>query len=1246
MTTFRQKVILCAENTEIPSTFEQNKSKYDNVTIFIINKEYKGTSKNIETIWYYDNSFRIGKYKVYEQDVYVNRTIDNTCFNVHTFIDDFTIKIPYFGTSLYYKIVYILALIGIRSVGLHGYGNLNTSLFFNKTVPKQSVKIRDIIDVYDSSSFSTFITQFGINFYLINDDKSMIKGIMRCLLDDFLEPFVKSIEWSSERCFWEYLFSDNNSNKLFVQSYTDVYNKISCTDPDNVKLVNQLYFQVNYDLIDDSLMEQYAQIEFLKFDIELNQTKVQLFSKYFKGLPLNKNDYNKLYQYYKFNPSVYQEILKYEQSSNFSSCNDFSLFIFFLLFESDKIIFDVPDAFSCNRYIELNKDLKQAKMCPRDALKHFINQGSNQEQREIYMMPDRFDWKMYCKLNNLQIATKYEAEYHYLTIGETHNFLTTSSLPKNFDIGSYRSSNPIIKNASDVQVIKHFIMNNRADFAFSNLPRKFNPKQYISLNPDLANRFGNSSIQEITDHFTTHGIYENRCIHKTKLSFTKKVCAICHIGSIDVFKTMENSVQHLIDFKSPKYSTDVYLCISKNKLNTIDKIQYITSKYSVHKNVYIHMFDNFGFDIGSFFKILDIHRQTSMNYDYIVKIHTKTSDEERDKLMKPLIGSVNRIEYILDVFDSCSDIGLIGSDKCAFWNYDKLAIHNQNHLMKLLKKFNIPMQCSASVQFVGGTMFWMRYSILERTFRCTDYNDIISMLNDVNSFDWNWYICANEPFIENVKDLNNAEKALEHYNTVGKKVGLSGNMFHAIEFGTKTPPIRDAMIEHAFERLFSYMTEGMNYEQYFIPYDSFTKVHRIEPLPIVFPQFHQIPENDKFWGTGFTEWTMLNKLSHDYLGQKMQKPHYSIGQYNILTQEYRRFIENITEKYNINYMCYYHYWFSGDKDKVMYKPAELLRDSNSRLKYCFSWANETWSSRWDGLSTNILIQQKYGEIGDWERHITYLLTFFKDEKYIKINNKPLMFVYRPLDIPKETFAKMFEYFNKVLIKNGFNGLELIITFNNTSNNKYCTKEREYITVPSTMGIMDFNPNYMNSQAFSSYQVLDNAVIFDIDENGNYEYNEQAYLAYNLDIRIAVQQGVLKSGKEHYDSVSKEELKTRIQRSSLGDIVKTYELIELEPRKHPNQFYSVFMDWNNSPRRDITKIEQGIKPTIFLNASPQLFFLHVKKMIKKIIKDPNPNVNFLIINAWNEWNEQTTLEPSDIYEYKYIESLSNAFNEYY
>jgi lipopolysaccharide biosynthesis protein len=168
------------------------------------------------------------------------------------------------------------------------------------------------------------------------------------------------------------------------------------------------------------------------------------------------------------------------------------------------------------------------------------------------------------------------------------------------------------------------------------------------------------------------------------------------------------------------------------------------------------------------------------------------------------------------------------------------------------------------------------------------------------------------------------------------------------------------MIEHAYERLFSYMTEDMGYKQVFVPLESLVNVLQIQPVPIVFPQFHQIPENDKFWGKGFTEWTKLNECERNYLGTEMMTPHADIGQYRILDDTYLTWCENAFKKYMINTVCYYHYWFNGHK--VMHRPIEHLRDHNKPdVNFVLAWANETWSSRWDGQESQTLIKQDYDE---------------------------------------------------------------------------------------------------------------------------------------------------------------------------------------------------------------------------------------------------------------------------------------------
>jgi len=763
------------------------------------------------------------------------------------------------------------------------------------------------------------------------------------------------------------------------------------------------------------------------------------------------------------------------------------------------------------------------------------------------------------------------------------------------------------------------------------LPSNFDPEQYLLCNPDLQFQIKNHN--EITQHFLNYGQFENRDIVPNVQKYNKKILLLCHIGNIITFKKMEHYINNAI--KSNTFEHHIHIVL--NIISTFQPIdiEYIRFKFPTCE---IRVNDDVGFDIGSFFLYLKYCKDENITYDYVIKIHTKSDDNERDKLIKPLLGSVNRIKLMFDMLND-TEIGLIGSKECMFYNHDKLAKNNKNHLIQLMNKFNLNISHNKMIRFVGGTVFLIRFNILQNMFN--DYDNMIQDLNSIDTFDWNWYICANKAIVRNLVNINNYEDALFHYNTNKVEHNLSGNLFHALKYNTASFKLRDGMIEHAYERLFSYGVEEQGFKQIFLPMESYIDKYKIYPMPIIFPQFHQIPENDKFWEEGFTEWTMLNKVEENHLGEQLCKPHKSIGEYDILDESYLNWCNINLKKHLINTVCYYHYWFSKDQ-KVMYKPIEKIRDEhNPNVDFILSWANETWTSRWYGQDSEVLLKQTYGEYNDWIIHINYLITFFKKSYYVKINNKPLFFIYRPLDIPYDIFIKMIPVFNTELIKQGFDGLYLILFYNDATDMALCKK---YISVEGVCGVMDFNPNYINTTQFNNYQEVDDqACIFEKDSNDNIVFNEEEYLFYNLDIKNAKEKGIIKSGLDHYNGSGEIEKRTRMYKSYIANISKCYEYIENENKKHSTQLFSTFMGWDNTPRRDI---HSGMKPTVFRGHGPRLFKEHLRKLIVKMIKDPNPDINYIVLNAWNEWNEQTCLEPSDKHGYMYLEAVKSVFGEYY
>ena len=318
-------------------------------------------------------------------------------------------------------------------------------------------------------------------------------------------------------------------------------------------------------------------------------------------------------------------------------------------------------------------------------------------------MPQRFDWQAYVQMNNLNFNDKYKAENHYLVFGKQHQLLSTSNLPINFNINTYEHN---LHNPTELDIKTHFLKNNRNNINI--LPSNFEPQQYLRSNPDL--NMCNKNNSEITEHFLNYGIFENRDINTNILKYKKKILLLCHIGNIDTFKKMEHYIVNALLSNSCDHHIHVVLNIVCT-LQPIDK-DYIRHKFPTCE---IKINNDFGFDIGGFFLYLKYCKDNNITYDYIIKIHTKTDDNERNKLIKPLLGSVNRIKLMFEMLDD-DNIGLIGSKECMFYNYDKLSQNNQNHLISLMNKFELNISYNRMIQFVGGTVFLIRFHILQNMY--------------------------------------------------------------------------------------------------------------------------------------------------------------------------------------------------------------------------------------------------------------------------------------------------------------------------------------------------------------------------------------------------------------------------------------------------------------------------------------------------------------------------------------------------
>lgn len=348
---------------------------------------------------------------------------------------------------------------------------------------------------------------------------------------------------------------------------------------------------------------------------------------------------------------------------------------------------------------------------------------------------------------------------------------------------------------------------------------------------------------------------------------------------------------------------------------------------------------------------------------------------------------------------------------------------------------------------------------------------------------------------------------------------------------------------------------------------------------IYLPQFHEIPENNRWWGKGFTEWTNVKKANSLFDGHMQPKVPLDNNYYCLDNKKTLEWQSKIAKEYGIDGMVFYHYYFTGKK--LLQKPAEmLLENKNIEMNFYFCWANHSWYRSWEG-SKEILVEQNYGNKTDWEKHFNYLLPFFKDERYEKKNNKPIFMIFKTEFDEKKS---MLEYFNERCIEYGFDGIFIIET------------------------VTTYNSDKIN-------ELLSDNITYD-----NYVYIREPDAAL-VELKKTFKFNIFKI----YNKICKE-LKipksVPIQRIN-GNWL--FDMMIKKRQKNPKIIRGVFFEWDNTPRHK----NRGF---VILPVSKNKFFEYMES-----IRDQE----FLIINAWNEWCEGMILEPTEENGYKYLDWIKEC-----
>lgn len=361
---------------------------------------------------------------------------------------------------------------------------------------------------------------------------------------------------------------------------------------------------------------------------------------------------------------------------------------------------------------------------------------------------------------------------------------------------------------------------------------------------------------------------------------------------------------------------------------------------------------------------------------------------------------------------------------------------------------------------------------------------------------------------------------------------------------------------------------------------SFTAAEQVRLIALYLPQYHPIPENDAWWGKGFTEWTNVSKAQPLFAGHDQPHLPTELGYYDLRLPETRAAQADLAKTHGIDGFCYYHYWFNGKR--LLERPFnEVLSSGEPDFPFCLCWANETWSRRWLGEEKAILLQQTYSPEDD-VRHMQSLLKAFADPRYITIKGRPVFVIYRPANLPEP--QRTLNTFREVCQQEGLPNPYFIGCNAHKRNFDFRTWGFD--------GMLDFQPQL-------------GALPEAFDRDGTMKFSR---FMRNLKL------GQASPSLRLYDC---EEARRRMH----PDLLKTD--LPLYP--------SVFVSWDNTPRR-------GKNALVLMNSTPESFERSLQEAVESIRHNQELDDKIVFINAWNEWAEGNHLEPDAKYGRAYLEAV--------
>jgi hypothetical protein len=359
------------------------------------------------------------------------------------------------------------------------------------------------------------------------------------------------------------------------------------------------------------------------------------------------------------------------------------------------------------------------------------------------------------------------------------------------------------------------------------------------------------------------------------------------------------------------------------------------------------------------------------------------------------------------------------------------------------------------------------------------------------------------------------------------------------------------------------------------------------------PQFHPIPENNQWWGPGFTEWTNVSKARPLFPSHRQPRLPADLGFYDLRVPEVREAQAALARDAGIEAFCYWHYWF-GHGRRILERPFEEVRDSGKPdFPFCLAWANQSWTGIWYGTPNKTLMEQTYPGRADEEAHFRWAQKAFDDPRYVRVDGKPVFVIFAPHDMPStESFI---EHWRELALAAGYPGIYFV-----GISNRYMKGLDRYLDP-----ILD---------PFDAVTLL---VPQDyVSKRGRERQGE---------LRIRWKE--LNVGKLN---PYKPERWQRPMRIDYAEVV-AHALEDMPPGER--YLPSVLPGWDNTPR-------SKFRGVVYEGETPELFRKYMEKAVAKVANHSAQH-RIVFIKAWNEWAEGNYLEPDSVTGHAYLDAVRSV-----